>query len=122
MPLLFVYGTLMSGASNHREMAGQRCLGPARTGPGWTLIRLDGYPGLIVDATAEAGVTGEVWEVDDEARARLDAFEGVDEGLYRRAPIALAEGPAGLPPTVETYLYARPHRGEPVLGPTWRDD
>jgi len=122
MPLLFVYGTLQTGASNHREMAGQRLVGPARTEPGWTLIRLDGYPGLIADAAARVGVSGEVWSVDDAALKRLDDFEGVAEGLYRRGPIMLSERPAGVPAAVQTYFYARPPRGEPVLGPTWRED
>jgi len=120
MPLLFIYGTLRLGACNHSEMQGQRYVGPAWTEPGWTLIQLDGYPGLV-PMPGRWGVTGEVWEVDSAALRRLDDFEGVSEGLFCREPIALLGRPPGVPPQVDTYRYARSWTGAPEIGRTWRD-
>lgn len=118
MTRIFVYGTLKSGCKNHRQLAGQTYLGPARTVPGFRLYDLGDYPGMIADPTDTTGVTGEVWSVDAAALAHLDAFEGVDEGLYVRARIALlAPFEAEL---VHTYLYAR-DPGSRALGPTWNE-
>ena len=103
--LVFVYGTLKRGGSNHRLLADQRFVAEARTVPGYRLYHLGDYPGMIVAADDTIGVSGEIWSVDDDALARLDAFEGVHESLYRREPIKL------LPPfadqRVETYFYAQ---------------
>jgi len=117
MTLLFVYGTLKRGCKNHHLLAGQTYVGDARTAPGCRLYDLGDFPGMVADITDTVGVTGEVWSVSAPALARLDAFEGVPEGLYRRervtllAPFADAE--------VHTYFYARAVAGFPALGPTW---
>lgn len=87
--LLFVYGTLKRGCSNHAQLVGQAFLGAARTVPGYRLYDLGGYPGLSLHASDTTGVTGEVWSVDDAALRRLDQFEGVHAGLYRRELIPL---------------------------------
>jgi gamma-glutamylaminecyclotransferase len=116
--LVFVYGTLKRGGSNHAFLAGQIFLGEARTAPGFSLYRLGGYPGMIPRKNSAAeGVTGEVWSVDEATLAKLDRLEGLAEGLYRREPVPL------LPPfadrAVETYLYARSVEGAQPLGSTW---
>lgn len=119
MTRLFVYGTLKRGCKNHRHLADQRYVGDARTAPGYRLYHLGSYPGLVIDPSDTEGVTGEVWDVEPAALARLDAFEGTDEGLYRREPIALIQPFDGSP--VDTYLYARDLAGQRALGPTWTE-
>lgn len=117
MTRLFVYGTLKRGYKNHHLLAGQTYVGEARTVPGYRLHDLGDFPGMIADSTDTAGVTGEIWTVNATALARLDAFEGVHEGLYTRSLIALLS-----PPTNEqthTYLYACDVSDHPPLGPTW---
>ena len=116
--LLFVYGTLQRGRVNHGQLAGQRFVGPAWTVPGFRLHDLGGYPGLVPYPAAETGVSGEVWAVDATALARLDAFEGVGEGLYRRGPVALQAPYAG--EEVEAYFPVADVTGRPVVGDTWR--
>ena len=115
--LLFVYGTLKRGCSNHRLLAGQAFLGLARTPPGFRLYDLGGYPGIAALTTDREGVVGELWSVDDEALRQLDEFEGVHEGLYRRERIAL------LPPfeaqAAEAYFPGLPIVGRPDLGSEW---
>lgn len=118
--LVFVYGTLKRGGSNHTFLAGARFLGEARTPLGFELYSLGGYPGMIASPnTAAGGVTGEVWSVDAPTLAKLDRLEGLADGLYRRESIKL------LPPfadrAIETYLYSRSLEGARELGDTWTE-
>ena len=117
MPLIFVYGTLKRGGSNHHYLAGQQFLGKARTPPGYRLYELRGYPGMIEKPDDQDGVTGEVWSIDEKCLAQLDLLEGLVEGLYRRVPLALPAPFARQ--AVETYVYARSVAGCPELGATW---
>ena len=118
MTRVFVYGTLKRGGGNHSFLAGQQFLGAARTPPGFTLYLLGDYPGMVPAAGDQAGVTGEVWAVDDACLARLDELEGVDEGLYERVSIKLLVPYADQP--IETYLYLRSLDGRPALGAEFR--
>ncbi len=115
--LLFVYGTLKQGYSNHGHLAGQTRVAAARTVPGYRLYDLGGYPGLVAVPTDAEGVVGEVWSVDADALRQLDHFEGVHEGLYRREPIRLLAPFAEQP--VDAYLPAKPIRGHPEVGAEW---
>lgn len=116
---LFVYGTLKRGCSNHAQLAGQSFVGAARTAPGFRLFNLGGYPALVAHPSDRDGVTGEVWSVDAECLQRLDVFEGVHEGLYRRAVISLQPPFAG--DVVHVYLPGRPTAGLRDLGSNWVD-
>ena len=117
MTTLFLYGTLKRGGSNHLFLAGQRFLGLARTVPGFTLYSLGDYPGMVRAPGDTAGVTGELWEVDDGCLAELDRLEGLDEGLYERIDVLLAPNP--LAGSAQTYLYLHPHHGLAPVGPEW---
>ncbi len=117
MTTLFIYGTLKRGGSNHVFLAGQHFLGPARTTPGFTLYSLGDYPGMVRAPGDTAGVTGELWSVDDACLAELDRLEGLDEGLYERIDVLLAPNP--LPGSAQTYLYLRPFDGLQPLGTDW---
>ena len=117
MTHLFVYGTLKRGGSNHGQMAGQRFVAEARTTPGYRMFDVGGYPGLVVCPEDRDGVTGEIWLVSPAVLLRLDRFEGVSEGLYRREPVALTGPHEGEP--IEGYVYARSVRGLRPVGDTW---
>lgn len=91
--LVFVYGSLRQGASNHFRMEGAEPLGEAViTGE---LYRIDWYPGVILSETGNP-VHGEVYRVGPELLARLDRFEGVrgreDDEYARVRVMARAEG------------------------------
>ncbi|MBW8780332.1 MAG: gamma-glutamylcyclotransferase [Verrucomicrobia bacterium] len=118
MQRLFVYGTLKRGCKNHRHLAGQRYVGEARTAPGFRLYSLGDYPGMAADVLDHEGVAGEVWEVSADALARLDDFEGVDQGLYRRAPVPLLAPFSG---PVDAYLYAGAVTGLAPLSSNWQE-
>jgi len=116
--ILFIYGTLKRGASNHAVLADQTYLGDARTLPGYRLFIVADYPGLVRDPTDHRGVQGELWSVTPAALARLDAFEGVPEKLYRRDRIDLATPHKNT--IAETYLYLRNTRGRrPIIDGRW---
>lgn len=117
--LLFVYGTLKSGCSNHHHLAGQEFVGPARTPPGFRLYDLGGYPALAPFTGDRDGVVGEVWRVEPEALRKLDLFEGVHEGLYKREPIALLPPYSGM--SIDAYLSVLPVTGRPELGAEWKE-
>jgi|HubBroStandDraft_1064217.scaffolds.fasta_scaffold55445_2 gamma-glutamylaminecyclotransferase len=117
MTLLFVYGTLKRGLSNHHFLEGQAFVGEAETAPGFALYGLDAYPGMVAGADNAPGVTGEVWSVDDECLAQLDELEGTAEGLYRREAVPLKAPFADQ--RVEAYLYLKPVEGLTRLGNSW---
>lgn len=116
--LLFLYGTLKRGGSNHRFMAGQRFVGTAATQPCYSLFDLGGYPGMV-GASPGAGrsIDGEVWEVDAAALARLDVLEDIENGEYIREPILLDS--AWLGPEVQGYRFLLSVAGCPDLGSSW---
>lgn len=118
MSLVFVYGTLKKGGSNHHCLMGQKFLGVARTTPGLRLYDLGGHPGMVPLAEDTAGVIGEVWEVDAKSLAQLDALEGTAEGIYQRVPAKLQPPFADQP--IETYQYLKSVQGRPDVGSLWR--
>jgi gamma-glutamylcyclotransferase (GGCT)/AIG2-like uncharacterized protein YtfP len=119
MTLIFVYGTLRRGCSNHSFLDGQAYVGPAETEPGFALYALDGYPGMVAGADNAAIVSGEVWSVDDACLARLDELEGTDEGMYVREAVPLRPPFEGR--RVEAYLYLLGVDGRARLGNSWSE-
>jgi gamma-glutamylcyclotransferase (GGCT)/AIG2-like uncharacterized protein YtfP len=81
--LVFVYGTLRRGGSNHFRMEGLDFI--AEGVLNGRLYQMGGYPGLLLDGAA-GPVCGEVFKVPEERIAALDAYEG-DE--YRRVRVAV---------------------------------
>lgn len=97
--ILFIYGSLKRGQSNHRILADQEYLGDAVTEPRYRIIQLGKYGGLIRDEVAGFAVKGELWAVSACGLAELDDFE-MGEGLWARFPVAVA-GREG----VEAYFW-----------------
>ena len=73
-PLLpiFIYGTLRKGCRAHARMEDARFLGEAEL-PG-KLLYVNKYPGLV--EAQHTQVKGEVYEVSEAVRGRLDQYEG----------------------------------------------
>ena len=89
--LVFVYGTLRRGGSNHFRMDGAEFITAGRISG--KMYKIDWYPGLVLD---EAGddIVGEVYSVDPELLGNLDSFENVSAGdvedsEYRRVQTAV---------------------------------
>lgn len=98
--LLFAYGTL--APSSPEDAARGGWLADALRG---RLFDLGPYPGLLdLDDPSAGWVKGYVRRADlGELRGRLDAYEGVDEGLYRRVATTTRAGRR-----VWVYVYAHP--------------
>lgn len=114
--LIFVYGTLKRGRSNHGYMQDQRFVGEAKTTPIYRLYDLGGYPG-IVTASEGLSICGEIWEVDAKGLVKLDILEDIEGGEYVREAIPLL---APFDQTrVEGYRYLRPVSGCRDVGQAW---
>jgi gamma-glutamylcyclotransferase (GGCT)/AIG2-like uncharacterized protein YtfP len=97
--ILFFYGSLKRGYSNHHLVAGQRYLADAVTRPCYRIIQLGQYGGMIRDDERGLAVKGELWAIDTECLAKLDVFE-MGEGLWQRVRVEV-EGFTG----VESYCW-----------------
>lgn len=88
--LVFVYGTLRRGASNHWRMDGAGFVASGTvTG---VMYRIDWYPGVVLGGNQR--VRGEIFDVGQDQLAALDAFEGVSAAEvagseYRRVKTAV---------------------------------
>jgi gamma-glutamylcyclotransferase (GGCT)/AIG2-like uncharacterized protein YtfP len=84
--LVFVYGTLRRGGSDHFRMASAKFITSGLiTG---RLYQVSWYPGLVLDDAGDE-IAGEVYSVDSDMLGKLDSFEGIStddtEGSeYRR--------------------------------------
>ena len=121
--LLFVYGTLLSGLSNHHHMAGATCLGEARIQA--ALFDMGEYPALSVQgawALALGPVLGELYKIEPTQWQGLDDLEEVDpesteNSMYLRVPIQVAwQHPEGLRTvTAQVYVYNWSLAGRPRI-------
>ncbi|WED26992.1 gamma-glutamylcyclotransferase [Vibrio sp. DW001] len=93
--LVFVYGTLRKGESNHHVLSDSEYLGFFETEPNYQLFNYGSYPGVT---QGNCKVLGEVYSVDDDVLQRLDRLENVPID-YRRDPIDTPYGSAWI------YLY-----------------
>jgi gamma-glutamylcyclotransferase (GGCT)/AIG2-like uncharacterized protein YtfP len=85
---LFVYGTLRA-----RERAAPLLSGCVPAGSGsvrGTLYDVDGrFPALML--YGDTPVPGEIWRCPADALRRLDEYEGVREGLFRRVAVSVPD-------------------------------
>ena len=112
--VLFLYGTLKRGMSNHHRVAGE-FLGEARTRPLYRLYALGWHPGLV-GPVEDGGVAiaGELWRVGEDVLAQLDEFEGVPTWFERR-PVAVE----GWDESVEAYFYVGKVPDGAATGDRW---
>jgi gamma-glutamylaminecyclotransferase len=122
MPLetVFVYGSLKRGFVNHHVMTGTKFLGTGITQPGFAMIDLGRYPGVI---QGTAVIAGEVFAAPTPLMGRLDRLE--DNGRVYRREVTSIHLPSGtVNAWIYLYLLARGHekpvrpRGGVV---TWRE-
>ncbi len=93
--LVFVYGTLRQGESNHSFLAESQLLGHFETKPEYALYDLGPYPGI---AEGHHAISGEVYLIDEETLAKLDILEDVPVEYHRET----IETPFG---TAWIYIY-----------------
>ncbi len=115
--LIFVYGTLKRGHSNHGYMEGQHFVSLAMTQPQYRLHDFGGYPGMVLDECNGISIHGEVWRIDADCLERLDELEDTAGGEYLREVVPM------IPPfdqaKVEGYRYLRDVSEAPNIGGSW---
>lgn len=117
MHRIFVYGTLRRGEYAHdliSRSSQSQFLGEHKTSHKYHLYDQGSFPGIAINETMEGGVFGEVFEVDDACLRDLDRYEGVAEGLFKRAVIELEDGSEAL-----AYLIVRPNYSGKVVSGRW---
>jgi len=93
LQLVFVYGTLRRGGSNHFRLAGAEFIASGTiTGH---IYRIDWYPGLVLD-DAGGEIHGEIYSVAPDLLSTLDSFEGLSAGdaqgsEYRRVQTTVVQ-------------------------------
>ncbi len=75
--MVFVYGTLRRGGSNHFRMDGAEFITEGRIAG--KMYKIDWYPGLVLDQAGD-DIIGEVYAVDAKMLGSLDSFENVSAG------------------------------------------
>lgn len=86
---LFVYGTFLPDEADHELLVGAKHVGSARTRPGYTLVELNTFAGMI--AGGDGAVVGEIYEVEYATLAACDKKRDHPH-LYHRADIELEDG------------------------------
>lgn len=85
---LFVYGTLKSGGKNESVLSS--CERVSAGEVGGVLYEIDGdHPALILYGNIP--IEGEIWRCPNEMLPQLDAFEGIDHGLFRRVGVTVRD-------------------------------
>lgn len=98
---LFVYGTLRKGQSaNHRLMNAEFVSDGYVTGILYNVD--DKFPALVLYDGAPR-IDGEIWRCPVSLLHELDAYEGVDEGLFRRVGVHAKRDDEGDDVPVWTY-------------------
>ena len=92
--LVFVYGTLKKGFSNHRLLAGAEFLGTGQTVKKYAMYST-GTP-IVLKQEAVSPIFGELYRVDEKILASLDSLEGHPD-WYRREEVEISvdEGERG---------------------------
>lgn len=96
--LVFVYGTLRQGGSNHHMLAECEFVGPHETEPRYTMCRLGQFPAVV--ARGETPIVGELYRIEDEVLALLDELECYPQ-VFSRQVINTPPGDAWM------YVYNR---------------
>lgn len=118
MHRVFVYGSLMRGFGNHGLLKNQAFISNASV-EGFDLHSLGAFPAVVYSDDDHALVRGEVYEVDDEALAKLDRLEGHPHFYERHNVMAWADN---LNAHLPAQLYVFQHDvNAPVPDGDWRE-
>ena len=82
---LFVYGTLKSGKSREAAPILGDCTLVGTGEVSGTMYHVGDYPALLLGGPQT--VRGEIWRCPTDLLKKLDEYEGVDRGLFRRAAV-----------------------------------
>jgi gamma-glutamylaminecyclotransferase len=110
--LVFVYGTLKKGFSNHRLLAGSEYLGTAQTVEKYAMYST-GTP-IVLKEEAVSPIHGELYRVNEETLVALDSLEGHPD-WYRREEINIyVDGEQGRYQETAWLYFSLDKRGDLV--------
>ena len=81
--LVFVYGTLRSGHSNHHLLQGAHNYGSGNTFENYSMYLISGYP-YVTSFEPRYPIIGELFEIDSATLSVLDRMEGHPRYYERR--------------------------------------
>ena len=91
-PIVFVYGTLKAGRTNHGALEGAEYIGRATIEGPYAFVDLGWYPAVIpVNGRENRQVGGELWRVNDDILRTLDMIEG-HPTYYKRSKVDTSYG------------------------------
>lgn len=88
--LVFVYGTLRNGHSNHHLLKEAHCYGIGSTEAAYAMYLLGGYP-YVTGSETRYPIVGELYAVDGDTLKTLDSVEGHPR-YYERREITVIVG------------------------------
>lgn len=89
--LVFVYGTLRSGHSNHHFLKDANNIGVGTTVNNYAMYLTSGYP-YVNSCESRYPIVGELYGVDDSTLIMLDKLEGHPRHYERRETPVTVEG------------------------------
>lgn len=110
--ILFVYGTLKKGFSNHHFLKDAEYIGNSAL-YGARMLNLGAFPG-VVDGNDDEKVEGEVYRIDDKTLESIDRLEGTP-WLYKRESVEVDD----LDDPVFVYIY-QGNQGDVVPDGVWK--
>jgi gamma-glutamylaminecyclotransferase len=87
--LVFVYGSMKRGGTEHAALAGSSYLGKVATEATFELIDMGGLPGLTTGGSVS--VQGELYAVSERVLANLDELEDHPD-TFHRSVLVLSDG------------------------------
>ncbi|MBM3900802.1 MAG: gamma-glutamylcyclotransferase [Verrucomicrobia bacterium] len=111
-PPYFAYGSNMVLEAMRERCPTARALAPAMLRDWRYRINNRGYATVVPEAGGI--VHGRLWEIDSAAEAALDAYEALDEGMYRKTRLTVVQ--SGRPLTAMVYLATGSDPGWPIPG------
>jgi gamma-glutamylcyclotransferase (GGCT)/AIG2-like uncharacterized protein YtfP len=110
--VVFVYGTLMSGNSNHEKFLSEAKFAGDFIAEGFELYDLGSYPGMIHSENGK--VKGQLYIVDSNILSKLDILEG-EGNLYIRKLIKVVNN-KNESQDAYTYIYNHDVSGKVKVG------
>lgn len=89
--LIFVYGTLRSGHSNHHLLKDANSYGAGTTVGQYSMYLISGYP-YVTSFEPRYQIIGELYEIDSDTLSVLDKMEGHPRHYERREVLVISGG------------------------------
>ena len=103
--LVFVYGTLRTGHSNHHLMKDAQSYGIGSSEARYAMYLISGYP-YVTSSETRYPIVGELYSVDDDTLKTLDMMEGHPRFYERKETTVIVGGERHI-----AWMYFRDPQG-----------